>query len=100
MERQLSISRQLPLSPMGIFARRVKHALSVTVQRSHDTDAREQRWPVKFCDQQQGFHRGLPLVGIVFRFRQFRNVLGGIAQRAQRLLSARQYDWIKKRMVP
>jgi hypothetical protein len=66
-----------------------------TVQRSHDTDAREHRRSVKFRDQQQRFHRGLPFVGIVFRFRQFGDVLGGIAQRAQRLLSARQYDRIK-----
>jgi hypothetical protein len=36
--------------------------------------------------QQQRFHRGSPFIGIVFRFRQFRNVLAGIAQRAQRLL--------------
>jgi hypothetical protein len=26
--------------------------------------------------------------------------LGGVAQRAQRLLSARQYDWIKKLLIP
>ncbi|HTE96364.1 MAG TPA: hypothetical protein VK678_23090 [Bradyrhizobium sp.] len=56
--------------------------------------------PPLFCDQQQRFHRGLPFVGIVFRFRQFGDVLGGIAQRAQRLLSARQYDRIKKPLVP
>jgi hypothetical protein len=43
---------------MLVFARRVKHALDVPVDRSHDTDAREQRWPVLFCDQQQRFHRG------------------------------------------
>ena len=67
---------------MLVFAGRVKHALDVPVDRSHDTDAREQRWPVLFCDQQQRFHRGLPFVGIVFRFRQFSDVQGGIAQRA------------------
>jgi len=49
-----------------------------TVQRSHDTDAREHRWSVKFRDQQQRFHRGLPLIGIVFCLGQFRDVLGGI----------------------
>jgi hypothetical protein len=52
-----------------------------------------------FRDQQQRFHRGLPFVGIVFRFRQFGDVLGGIAQRDQRLLSARQYDRIKKLLI-
>ena len=40
-----SISRQLPRSPMLLFARRVKHALDVAVQRPHDADAREHRWP-------------------------------------------------------
>jgi hypothetical protein len=80
---------------MLVFPRRVEHALDVAIQSPHYADAREQRWPVKFRDQQQRFHRGLPFVGIVFRFRQFSDVLGGIAQRAQRLLSARQYDRIK-----
>jgi hypothetical protein len=51
---------------MLVFARRVKQALDVPVDRFHDTDAREQRWPVLFRDQQQRFHRGLPFVGIVF----------------------------------
>jgi hypothetical protein len=55
--------------------------------------------PPLFCDQQQRFHRGLPFVGIVFRFRQFGDVLGGIAQRDQRLLSARQCDRIKKLLI-
>jgi len=35
---------------MLVFARRVKQALDVPVDRFHDADAREQRWPVKFCD--------------------------------------------------
>ena len=85
---------------MLVFPRRVEHALDVAIQSPHYADAREQRWPVKFRDQQQRFHRGLPFVGIVFRFQQFRYVLGGIAQRAQRLLLARQYDRIKKLLVP
>ena len=51
---------------MLVFARRVKQALDVPVDRFHDADAREQRWPVLFCDQQQRFHRGLPFIGIVF----------------------------------
>jgi hypothetical protein len=32
----------------------------VPVQRSHDTDPREHRWPVMLRNQQQCFHRGLP----------------------------------------
>jgi hypothetical protein len=43
-------------------------------------------------------HRGLPFVGIVFRFRQFGDVSGGIAQRAQGL--AIDYDRIKKTLDP
>jgi hypothetical protein len=35
-----------------------------------------------FSNQQWRLHRGLPFVGIVFRFRQFSDVPGGIAQRA------------------
>ena len=85
---------------MSIFTRAIKLPNMATVQRSHNTDAREQRWPVMLCDQQQRFHRGLPFIGVVFGFRQFGDVLGGIAQRAQRLLSARQYDRIKKLLIP
>jgi hypothetical protein len=51
---------------MLVFGGRVKHGLEVPVDRPHDADAREQRWPVLFCDQQLGLHRGLPLIGIVF----------------------------------
>jgi hypothetical protein len=59
-------------SPMGVFPRRIEHALNVTVQRSHDTDPREHRWSALFRDQQQRFHRGLPFVGIVFRLGRHR----------------------------
>ena len=53
---------------MMILLRGIKLANVATIQGPHDTDACEQRWPVKFCDQQLRFHRGLPLIGIVFRF--------------------------------
>lgn len=66
---------------MLVFARRVKHALDVPVDRSHDADAREQRWPVLFCDQQQRFQRGLPFVGIVFGLGQLGDVRGGVTER-------------------
>ena len=83
---------------MCLFARAIEHALNVPIQRLHDADARKHRWPVKFCDQQQRFDRGLPFIGIVFRFRQFGDVSGGIAQRAQGL--AIDYDRIKKTLDP
>jgi hypothetical protein len=37
----LSISRQCPLSPMRVFARRIKRPFDVTVQGSHHADARD-----------------------------------------------------------
>ena len=37
----LLIARQLPFSPMMLFARRFEHALDVPVQRSHDPDPRK-----------------------------------------------------------
>jgi hypothetical protein len=49
-------------------------------------------------DQQERFHHGLPFIGIVFRFRQFGDVLGGIAQRAQGF--AIDHDRIKKLLIP
>jgi len=54
------------------------------VQRPHHPDAREHRRPVMFGDQQQRFHRGLPVGGVVFRFRQRGDVGRGIAQRLDR----------------
>jgi len=71
----------------------------MSLLRPHHADPGEHRWPVVLCNQEKRLHRGLPFVGIVFRFRQFGDVLGGIAQRAQRLLSARQYDRIKKLLI-
>jgi hypothetical protein len=53
-----------------------------------------------FRDQQQRFHRGLPFVGIVFRFWQFGDVLRGVSERDQRLLSTRQHDRIEKPSIP
>ena len=44
-----SISRQLPRSPMLLFARRVKHALDVAVQRPHDADTHVHQEVAVFC---------------------------------------------------
>jgi hypothetical protein len=38
-----SVAGQLAASPMMVFARRIEYPLDVTVQGSHDTDAREHR---------------------------------------------------------
>ena len=45
-QRPSLILRQFPRSPMLVFEGRVKHGLDVPVDRPHDADAREQRWPV------------------------------------------------------
>jgi hypothetical protein len=66
---------------MFVFARRIERALDVAVQRSHDADAGEHRWPCSATSNSASI-AGLPFVGIVFRFRQFSDVQGGIAQRA------------------
>jgi hypothetical protein len=50
---------------MRTFARRIEHAFDVTVQRSHEADLGEHRWPVVLGDQQQRLHRGLPFVGVM-----------------------------------
>jgi len=42
-----SVSRQLALSPMRIFAGWIERALDVPVQRSHDPDAREHCRPLR-----------------------------------------------------
>src|SRR5712675_1392678 len=56
---------QLPFSPMRVFARRIKHPLDVSVQRSHHADARHHGGPVEFDDEQQSLDRGLPLLEIL-----------------------------------
>jgi hypothetical protein len=43
---------------------------AVPVQRFHDRDARQHFRPVALGDQQQRFHRDLPIGGIMFGFRQ------------------------------
>jgi len=64
--RASQVSFQFSLSPMSILARRIEHALDVTIQRPHDADACKHCWPVMFRNEQQRLHRGLPFVGIVF----------------------------------
>jgi hypothetical protein len=53
---------------------------AVPVQRFHDRDARQHFRPVALGDQQQRFHRDLPIGGIMFGFRQRGDVFGGVAQ--------------------
>jgi hypothetical protein len=47
-EGRSPIPRQLTLPPMMIFTRRVQQPLNVPIQRTHDTNPREHRWPVRY----------------------------------------------------
>jgi hypothetical protein len=37
---------------MGVFAIRIEHALDVTVERPHDADPCEHRWPTQLNNEQ------------------------------------------------
>ncbi len=54
------------LSPLLVFARRIKHPLDVSVQRPHHTNARHHGRAAELNDQEQGFDRGLPRFKILF----------------------------------
>jgi hypothetical protein len=56
------------------LARCIEHGINVTVQRLHDADAREHRWAAVRRDQDQGFHRRLPLRRRVLRLRKLGDV--------------------------
>jgi hypothetical protein len=60
---------------------RIKHALNVSVQCSHDADAREHRRASQFRDQQKRLHRGLPFVRVVFCLGQLGDVVASILER-------------------
>src|SRR5260370_36991086 len=75
------VSLQFALSPMLILARRIEHALDVPIQGPHDTDACKPCRPAERRDQDQGFHRGLPLCGLVLGLRELGDVGAGILQR-------------------
>jgi hypothetical protein len=51
-----------------------------------------------FCNQQQRLHSGLPFFGVVLDLRQFRDVLRGVAQRAQRLAAG--LDRVGEALIP
>jgi hypothetical protein len=54
------------------------------MQRPHDANPSEHRWPVMFCDEKQSLHHGQPFFfGIVFRLGQFGDLLRGVAERYQ-----------------
>ena len=66
------IARQLPAAPVMVLPVRIKLPNVAAVQRPHDTDAREHRRAARYRDQDQGFHRSLPLRGRVLGLRKLR----------------------------
>jgi hypothetical protein len=71
----------------------------VTIQCPHDADPREHRRPAKRGDQDQGFHRRLPLCGFVLGSRQLCDEISGILQ-GDELAVVRQHNRIVEATLP
>jgi len=84
---------------MMVFTIRIEHSLNVAVQRPHDADPREHRRATRCRDQDQGFHRGLPLRGLVLCLRKFGDVLAGVLE-GDELTPARQRNRIVETPLP
>jgi hypothetical protein len=84
---------------MPVLARRIEHPLDVTVQGSHDADAREHRRAVLADDQKQGLDRILPFLDLLFGLRQLLDISGGILE-GDELATLGQRDRIVERPVP
>src|SRR6266446_9860779 len=84
---------------MSILARGINLPNVVAVQCSHDANAREHRRSARRRHQDQGFHRRLPLRGLMFGLRKSRDVFAGILERDE-LTTARQRYWIIKPSLP
>src|ERR1700682_1387807 len=67
-------------SPMMLFARR-EHPLDVTVQGPHDADPRKHCRAADCRDQDQGFHRRLPLSGLMLGLWKLRSEFAGVLER-------------------
>jgi hypothetical protein len=65
---------------MMLFARR-EHPLDVTVQGPHDADPRKHCRAADCRDQDQGFHRRLPLSGLMLGLWKLRNEFAGVLER-------------------
>jgi hypothetical protein len=57
---RLSITRQLPLSPMMILTRWIEHSFDAAVQRAYDADARKHGGSAAVGDEHERLDRGLP----------------------------------------
>ena len=65
---------------MRVFARWVKRPLKVSVQCTHDADAREHCRAAGRRDQDQRFHRRLPLWRLMLGLRKLCDVIAGILE--------------------
>lgn len=84
---------------MRILPRCIEHTLNVTIERPHHAYARKHCWPAQFCGQDQGFHRGLPFRGRVFRLWQLGDVGAGVVQ-GDEPAAVRQRDRIVEEAPP
>jgi hypothetical protein len=63
---------------MRLFPVRIEHPLDLPVERPHDPDLGEHCRPTKLRDQEQSFHRGLPVRRVVFGLGQLGDELCGV----------------------
>jgi len=84
---------------MRILPRCIEQTLNVTIERPHHAYARKHCWPAQFCGQDQGFHRGLPFRGRVFRLWQLGDVGAGVVQ-GDEPAAVRQRDRIVEEASP
>ena len=83
----------------NVLAIWIELALNVAIQCPHDADPREHCRAARRRDQDQRFHRGLPLGGFVLGLRKLRDVVAGILERDE-LATAGQGDWIFEMAAP
>jgi hypothetical protein len=74
------VSLQLALAPVMAFLMGIKRHYDVSIQCSHDANARQQRWPVVLGNKYQRCHGRLPFRGVVLGLRQRHDVASGILQ--------------------
>jgi len=78
-----------------LFASWIKHPFDVPVQRLHDADPSEHRWPAEIGDQDQRFHSRLPFRRLVLGLGQLRDVIAGVHQGDQLVSVRQQYGFVE-----
>src|SRR5258708_7014786 len=80
---------------MMLFAIGIKHPLDVSVQRTHDPDAREHRRFARRRHQDQGPHRCLPLRSLMLGLRKLGDVVAGILERDELATARQRYRFVE-----